>query len=166
MDPLDRAHATLGLRRGCTQAELKRTYRDLVRRWHPDRHAGDPAGQAEATVKLREINGAFRMVARSLSGAPPAPEQPAAERPEPDRPLTRSEIDALVEALQAPSPVDIVLDRAEVVVPMVAGLVLLMPLRHLGRPNTAQALLGAACLALGIVLLLRLRRRQRLGGDR
>jgi hypothetical protein len=166
VDPLARAYAVLEIQRGCTPAELKKRYRDLVRRWHPDRHAGDAAGQAEATARLREINGAFRTIARAMGGGAPAPsraEAPRAQEParshEPERPLRRSEIDALVAALKAPGPVDIVLDWAEVVVPMAAGLVLLMPIRHLGRPNTVQALLGAAFLALGLVLLLRWRRR-------
>ena len=161
MDSLDRAYATLGLRRGCSRAELKRTYRDLVRRWHPDRHAADPAGQAEATMKLRAINDAFRAVARAMSGAPgaspaapPAPSAPSAPpsagRYEPARPLSRREIDALVDALKSPGPVDLALDWAEVVVPIAAGFVLLLPAGRGHFPSTWVGLLGAACMALGI----------------
>ena len=160
MDSLDRAYATLGLRRGCSRAELKRTYRDLVRRWHPDRHAGDPAGQAEATMKLRAINDAFRAVAGAMAGAaggtpagPPA--APAAERYEPARPLSRREIDALVEALKTPGPVDLALDWAEVVVPVAAGFLLLLPIGRGHYPSTWVGLLGAGCLALGITLGIR-----------
>jgi len=168
MDPLDRAYAILEIRRGCTRAQLKRAYRDLVRRWHPDRFAGDPAGQAEATVKLRAINDAFRTVVRAMAGvadgspaappaasAPPAPPAASAGRDEPARPLSRREIDALVDALKTPGPVDLALDWAEVVVPIAAGFVLLLPMGRGHFPSSWMGLLGAACMALGITLWIR-----------
>src|SRR6185295_15969433 len=107
----------------------------------------------EATVKLRAINDAFRTVARALGGesgaapaspaAPAAPPAAASRRHPPDRPLSRSEIDALVDALKTPGPVDVVLDWAEVIAPMFAGVLLLWPLPRLGRPSALQALVGA-----------------------
>jgi hypothetical protein len=56
MDAQTRAFATLGVRPGCSRGELKRAYRALVKRWHPDRYLADPAGQAEANRQLRIIN--------------------------------------------------------------------------------------------------------------
>lgn len=159
MDPLDRAYAVLEVRRGCTRAQLKRAYRDLVRRWHPDRFAGDPAGQAEATVKLRAINDAFRTVVRSMAGVadvgPAAPPAARTERYDSARPLSRREIDALVDALKTPGPVDLALDWAEVVVPIAAGFVLLLPMGRGHFPGAWVGLLGAACMALGITLGIR-----------
>jgi hypothetical protein len=67
VDPLANAYATLGLRRGCTPSDLKKTYRKLVKRWHPDRHAADAAGQAEAGLRMRDINRAFQLVADDLA---------------------------------------------------------------------------------------------------
>jgi len=172
VDPLDRAHAILGVRRGCSQAELKRTYRQLVRRWHPDRFAGDPAGQAAATAQLRDINDAFRMIARAKGGGtaaarPPGPAPPGAVDAEPGpsrdpgRPLSRSEIDALIAALRTRGPIDIALDWAEVLVPFAGAFVLLMPTGHLQRAlSPVDAVVGLSLAALGIVLLWRRRARR------
>lgn len=65
---LARACATLGLPRNTSLKEAGRAYKRLVRRWHPDRFAADPQGQAEAASRLREINRAFAVVRESLAG--------------------------------------------------------------------------------------------------
>lgn len=52
-DPqLRRYYANLELREGASLAEVKAAYRRLVRTYHPDRHAGDPAA-ARITMELR-----------------------------------------------------------------------------------------------------------------
>ena len=53
---------------GARRPTLKKTYRQLVKRWHPDRYAADPAGQSEAQSRMRDINGAFRLVAEDVAG--------------------------------------------------------------------------------------------------
>ena len=75
MNALDlrHAYAVLGLSPPVTEAALKRRYKSLARRWHPDRYQTDPAGQAEATEKLRDINIAYEIVAASLQNAEPPP---------------------------------------------------------------------------------------------
>jgi len=55
-DALDSAYATLGLTRGASAPAVKRQYRALVRKWHPDRFANDPQGVAEATLMLQAVN--------------------------------------------------------------------------------------------------------------
>jgi len=61
-DALDTAHATLGLRRDASAVAVKRQYRALVRKWHPDQFANDPQGMAEATLMLKAVNRAYRTI--------------------------------------------------------------------------------------------------------
>jgi hypothetical protein len=167
VDPTARAYAILGLERGCAPDHLKATYRRLVKRWHPDRFAADPAGQAEAGARLREINGAFRIVAEDLrairaggprvgtrASAEPHPHPP--ERPPervPGRPLTRQEIDAIVGAVGAVSPVDILVGWISLAGPFVGAYILL--LRSGGARTLVHTILALALLALGIGLRVR-----------
>ncbi|HEY8150474.1 MAG TPA: J domain-containing protein [Vicinamibacteria bacterium] len=173
MDPTARAYAILGLERGCAPGDLKATYRQLVKRWHPDRFAADPAGQAEASARLREINGAFRIVAEDLGairagGAgmrtpaatesrPRPPERPPEHPPEraSGRPLTRDEIDAIVGAVGAESPVDALLRWITLAAPFVGAFLLLLQPRSARPPTTGQTILAFALLALGIALRVR-----------
>jgi hypothetical protein len=157
-----RAYAILGLRRGCTPEELKATYRQLVKRWHPDRYSADPAGQAEASARLREINGALRVVAADIGAAqaPRSPATPTAYDPRPHspeyapgRPLTRTEIDAIVGAMRTESPIDTALECVILAGPFAAGLLLLMPTR-IRTPGIVNAL-GTALLIFGVALVVR-----------
>jgi DnaJ domain len=161
VDPTARAYAILGLRRGCTPEELKATYRQLVKRWHPDRYSMDPAGQAEASARLREINGALRIVADDMIAAKvprppvtPAPDRARPHPPEyaPGRPLSRSEIDALVGALRTESPVDTLLQWMILVGPFAALWLLLLPTRG---PSIGEGVLALALLILGISGIIR-----------
>jgi hypothetical protein len=167
VDPTARAYAILGLERGCPPENLKATYRKLVKRWHPDRFAADPAGQAEASARLREINGAFRIVAEDLGairaggagmGTPAATESRPPEHPPeraPGRPLTRDEIDAIVGAVGAESPVDALLRWITLAAPFVGAFLLLLQPRSARPPTTGQTILAFALLALGIALHVR-----------
>src|SRR5262245_20179984 len=100
MDAFSRACALLGLPPGASPEEIRRCYKALVRRWHPDRFAGDPQGQAEAALRMRAINDAYRLLigrrdanGRTASG----PRAPAAEHRAAR--LSREEIDSMVRAL-------------------------------------------------------------------
>lgn len=53
--------------------EIKQAYRDLVRIWHPDRYTRDERLQKRTTLKLMEINEAYKM----LCSITPGPDQPA-----------------------------------------------------------------------------------------
>jgi len=84
-DHLGRAYATLGLPFGSSPKRIKRRYRLLVRRWHPDQFATDPVGRMEATDRLVHINRAYRLLERSAHpaarAAPVAPSPEAGEPP-------------------------------------------------------------------------------------
>ena len=49
--------------------DVKRAYRELVKVWHPDRFANDPALQKRAQEKLKEINAAFGILEDAFSRA-------------------------------------------------------------------------------------------------
>jgi hypothetical protein len=69
-------YETLGVEPSAPAEDIKRAYRALVKRWHPDKNPGDP--QAEA--KIRDINAAWddlstpeRRASYDLSLTNPAP---------------------------------------------------------------------------------------------
>ncbi len=51
-------YKTLGLQRGAPLRNIKRAYRDLVKKWHPDFHPDDP----RCVEKMQEINEAYEML--------------------------------------------------------------------------------------------------------
>ena len=55
MDPLD-YYATLGLAPGASSSEIKKAYRKLAIRWHPDKN---PDNHEEASEKFKVINAAY-----------------------------------------------------------------------------------------------------------
>jgi DnaJ domain len=171
VDPTARAYAILGLEKGCAPDQLKATYRRLVKRWHPDRFAADPAGQAEASARLREINGAFRIVAADMATIRPSGSTvrtPASAETSagpavhsPGRPLTRSEIDAIVGAVGAESPIDTLLDWLGLEWPFGGALFLVLIQRRYAPPAPVETNLAFALLVLGVVLIVRRRLRSR-----
>jgi len=57
---VDRHYATLGLNKGASMEEIKKAYRKLSMKYHPDkvRHLGEEF-QKIAEEKMKEINGAY-----------------------------------------------------------------------------------------------------------
>jgi preprotein translocase subunit Sec63 len=51
----------LGLERGATKAQVRAAYRELVARYHPDKHRGNPLEEL-AAAKLIEINRAYEVL--------------------------------------------------------------------------------------------------------
>jgi outer membrane protein assembly factor BamE (lipoprotein component of BamABCDE complex) len=68
MEDIDRYYEILELRSGASLEEVKRTYRDLVRVWHPDRFSHDPRLQQKTQEKLKEINEAYEKLQAFLRG--------------------------------------------------------------------------------------------------
>lgn len=102
VDQVRRSYAVLGLRPGAALPDVRRRYRFLAQRWHPDRHAGDARNQAEAGAEMRRINDAYQAIVESRAGAPAA----TVQGPSPTRRLSPEEIDALARAIGSESPVD------------------------------------------------------------
>lgn len=59
MDDLDRYYEILELRCDATPEQVKQSYRDLVKVWHPDRFIDDARLQQLAQEKLKKINIAY-----------------------------------------------------------------------------------------------------------
>jgi DnaJ-like protein len=101
-DDRRRACAVLGLPRDAGPEEIRRRYKALVRRWHPDRHMADPRGATEAAARLREINAAYARLRRlevPPVSTPSAPEVSWHPPAAPGRRLTREEIDRMVQSI-------------------------------------------------------------------
>jgi len=102
-DPLRSAYATLDLAPDAPLWRVRRQYKALVRKWHPDRFAGDPQGTAEATIRMRAINEAFDTITRTPGRTVDARRESAAahgsEAAYGSR-LSPEEIDQIVGAIQ------------------------------------------------------------------
>jgi len=62
MDDISRSYQVFGLQPGASLDAVKQSYRDLVRVWHPDRFAHDERLRQIAQDKLKEINGAYKVL--------------------------------------------------------------------------------------------------------
>src|ERR1051326_9527694 len=51
----DDLYKTLGVAKGASDEEIKKAYRKLARKYHPDRHPDDP----KAEEKFKEVQGAY-----------------------------------------------------------------------------------------------------------
>jgi len=62
MDDHLHAYEVLGLKPEASPDEVKQAYRDLVKVWHPDRFNHDERLQLRAQEKLKELNGAYKVL--------------------------------------------------------------------------------------------------------
>lgn len=58
----------LGIKEGASEDEIKRAYRELVKKYHPDQYHDNPLSKL-AEEKLREINEAYDFLMKGGSGA-------------------------------------------------------------------------------------------------
>lgn len=82
----------LGLSSGATAAQIKESYRDLVKVWHPDRFGSDPRLSQKAEEKLQQINDAYRVLmdpSKSDSTGPNAVRRPAGTSTAPNQKSAR-----------------------------------------------------------------------------
>jgi hypothetical protein len=110
MDDVQRAYAVLGLKAGTSFGEVRRRYRALAKRWHPDRHAEDAQNLNEATERMRRFNAAYRTLEKRLGKGSQRAADHRPTTPTPGRPLSREELDAMVESIGPDGPVDWMLD--------------------------------------------------------
>ena len=61
-------YKVLGVSENASDEEIKRAYRTLVKKHHPDRFGGDPRMAEEAAEKLKQINQAYDMVVKMRQG--------------------------------------------------------------------------------------------------
>jgi hypothetical protein len=61
-DELRQLYEVLGIPQGASEAELRRAYRELVKKWHPDRFAQNPLLHKKAEEKLKQINQAYELL--------------------------------------------------------------------------------------------------------
>ena len=54
-------YEVLGVREGASEEEIKKAYKDLVKKYHPDKHQNNPLSEL-AEEKLQEINEAYNML--------------------------------------------------------------------------------------------------------
>ncbi len=64
MDKLGQAYEVLGVPPEIPTHDLRRHYRELVKRWHPDQFAGNHEEQRVADETLRSINDAYQLIIR------------------------------------------------------------------------------------------------------
>lgn len=67
LDPaVARAYGTLGLQPSTTWEEINVAHRGLLKKYHPDRHAGNPELLKQATTMSQKINEAYQVLKKHL----------------------------------------------------------------------------------------------------
>jgi len=64
---LKNPYEVLGVREGASEEEIKKAYRELVKKYHPDQYRDNPLSKL-AEEKLREINEAYDYLMKNGSG--------------------------------------------------------------------------------------------------
>ena len=73
---LDESYRALGVKPGATLQEIKRSYRESLKFFHPDRHQNSPTLLLKATEQTKKLNIAYERVLKSLGGARVSPTKP------------------------------------------------------------------------------------------
>jgi molecular chaperone DnaJ len=63
---LKNPYEVLGIREGASEEEIKKAYRELVKKYHPDQYQDNPLSKL-AEEKLREINDAYDYLMKNIS---------------------------------------------------------------------------------------------------
>jgi preprotein translocase subunit Sec63 len=150
-------YAVLGVARNASPEEIRAAYRELVAKYHPDRHQGNPL-EGLAAAKLAEINRAYEILSDSERRAAYDRGQPVWPRP-------------------VASPFTTPAGRKRSRFMLVVGILLLLPLlfrfgrfvvsllvrafEGLAVLRGTPALLVATAVGVVVVVLLYLRRRRR-----
>ena len=62
-------YKVLGIKEGASYDEIKRAYRELAKKYHPDKYQNNPLSDL-ADEKMREINEAYDMLIRISKSVP------------------------------------------------------------------------------------------------
>jgi formylglycine-generating enzyme required for sulfatase activity len=73
---LDESYRKLGVKPGATLPEIKRSYRELLKFFHPDRHQSSPTLLLKATEETKKLNIAYERVLKAIGSAPRIPSKP------------------------------------------------------------------------------------------
>ncbi|MDB6112692.1 MAG: DnaJ-class molecular chaperone with C-terminal Zn finger domain [Pedosphaera sp.] len=73
MDEILKCYQVLGLKGGCSEAELEEAYRERAEAWSPDNFSGNPQLRSKAQEKLKDVNAAYEILRARLSPATIAP---------------------------------------------------------------------------------------------
>jgi hypothetical protein len=80
----DQDFRTLGIDQGASREEVKRAYREMAKRWHPDRFQGRTIReQQRAEEMFKEITAAYRRISGAWKGSKQAAEQDGKAPPGP-----------------------------------------------------------------------------------
>lgn len=60
-------YEVLGVRQGASEEEIKAAYKELVKKYHPDKYQNNPLSDL-AEEKLQEVNEAYDMLMKGFSG--------------------------------------------------------------------------------------------------
>ena len=61
-------YEVLGIREGASQEEIKAAYKEMVKKYHPDKYVDNPLADL-AEEKMAEVNQAYEMLMKGNSGA-------------------------------------------------------------------------------------------------
>lgn len=61
-------YEVLGIREGASEAEIKAAYKELVKKYHPDKYSDNPLADL-AEEKMQEINQAYDMLMKGNTGS-------------------------------------------------------------------------------------------------
>lgn len=83
INELRECYRIMELEPGASFTDVKRSYRELVKVWHPDRFSHEPALQRKAQEKLKQINLAFELLEKFFAdnASNPEPAQEEAKVP-------------------------------------------------------------------------------------
>jgi curved DNA-binding protein CbpA len=80
MDEVLKHYQVLGLKEGCSEAELEEAYQERAQAWNPDNFSGNEKLRLNAQEKLRHINAAYEFLRVKRANATLAA-QPGTSRP-------------------------------------------------------------------------------------